>query len=88
LATPRLETEDCLSFETKETRAGASQISGADTSAALKGNRIPLPHHVGQTPMAKGYGTLPKYHVRPRVGVGVTRKNNLKEIRRCSEKSA
>src|SRR5437588_4420431 len=25
--------------------------------------------YVGQTPMAKGYGTLPMYHVRPRAGV-------------------
>jgi hypothetical protein len=37
--------------------------------------------------MAKGYGTLPTYRVRPRVGIGVTRKNNLKEIQRCPEYS-
>ena len=34
--------------------------------AAARGTRAFTCDYVGQTPMAKGYGTLPAYHVRPR----------------------
>jgi class 3 adenylate cyclase/tetratricopeptide (TPR) repeat protein len=49
----------------------SGQVYASETFAALaaaQGSSNFTCDYVGQTPMAKGYGTLPTYHVRPRAG--------------------
>lgn len=46
----------------------AGQVYASEAFAALaaaRGSRNFVCDYIGQTPMAKGYGTLPTYHVRP-----------------------
>ena len=47
----------------------AGQVYASEAFAALAAAQGAVDFscdYVGQTPMAKGYGTLPIYHVRPR----------------------
>jgi class 3 adenylate cyclase len=46
------------------------QVYASESFAALaaaRGSEHFVCDYVGQTPMAKGYGTLPTYHLRPRL---------------------